>query len=545
MKTRLILAERSQMAIPKVIKTRAYRSRIIASHMSRRAGNVSSHLRNGIALRYQATTALAVVFVSSLVTFRLCISHLAPTFDEGIYFYGAERLLSGQQIYRDFFLFTGPGTPWLFAGLFKLFGPSFAAAHGVLALEIGLITGALYWIAARLSTKVVGLAAATSFLTLLIPFSHRLYVNHRWDSCCCTILAVAFLLYSPEKRLFVELSGLLAGIAAVFTPPTLWAGLAITICLLIKPQTRKLAAWFAGAACIPLAIAVAVLASQGVLSPTLTSFRWAGEHYRKANSVFYGFSAEAPNIAHKLSRVELFIFEIPALLPPVGLFLLAAMRLKRVRIPYTAILLAAAGLGMVASCYPRWSADQLLFAAPLFFALLFVLASIKLRPNVVRLASIAISAFGCLIILDALAHIPPAVPVSTQLGEVACTYRDQPNVDFATSVIQPGTSLFVYPYQPIWYSLTGGVNPTRFNFLQPGMMTLKDEGTALRELMAHPPQWVIWHKLTPQMVLTIWPNSDRSTLQFKRIENWIRANYTQVAPPNPHYRYAIAIFHKI
>ncbi len=510
---------------------------------SRRLPSTADREKESPAQTYKLLGAIAVLLTASLLVFQLC-AHLALTFDEGIYLYGAQRLLTGQHLYRDFFLFTGPGTLWLLAGLFKLFGPSFAAAHGLLALEIGLITSAVYAIVACRGKAFAGIGAAASFPALLLPFSQRLYVNHRWDSCCCIVLAITFLLYSPGKRVFLIVSGVLAGLAAVFTPPVLWVVLAVTVYLLAKRETRREAAWFIGAACIPLALTAIILALEGSLAPMLASFRWVGVYYWKANSVPYGFSAEAPSVAHKISPLQSLIFEIPSLLPFVGVLLLAVLRIRRIAVPYPASVLTIAGLGMVASLYPRWSTDQLLFAAPFFLALLFILASLQLRPHVMRLASIAISAVACLIVLDALTHLPPTVSVTTQLGEVACQYRAEPNVEFAASVIQPGDNLFVYPYQPIWYALTGGVNSTRFNFLQPGMMTPEDENTALRELTAHPPQWVIWHKLTPQMVLTIWPNSDRSTLQFGKIEHWIRANYNQIAPPNPRYHYAIAIFRK-
>ncbi len=493
---------------------------------------------------YRAIAALAVFVIASFIMFRLGASHFALTLDEGIYIYGAERLLSGQQLYRDFFLFTGPGTLWFFAGLFRLFGPSFAAAHAILALEIGSISAALFAIVRRMGPVSAGIAATASFLALLMPFSQRLYVNHRWDSCCCLVLAVTFLLYSEQKRTLFLISGLLAGTAALFTPPTLLVGLFLIAYLLIRQKTRKQAAWYAGAVCIPLAIAVSVLASQGALTSMLASFSWAGEHYRDANIVPYGFWAEAPDVVRQLSAIQCLTSEIPALLPLVSVLLITVLRIRCTRLPYPAPVLLIAGLGMVASLYPRWSTDQLLFAAPLFLALIFLIASSFTPPTILRIASAATSTGSFLIVLGALVHLPPTIPVSTQLGELHCTYRDQPNVDFATSVIQPGDSLFVYPYQPIWYSLTGGVNPTRFNFLQPGMMTAGDETAVLQQLTVHPPRWVIWHKLSPQMVLAIWPNSDRSTLQFKTIEQFIRKRYSQVPPPAHRYHYAIALFER-
>ena len=139
----------------------------------------------------------------------------------------------------------------------------------------------------------------------------------------------------------------------------------------------------------------------------------------------------------------------------------------------------------------------------------------------------------------------PTVPVSTQLGEVLCRPQDERSVEFATAAVQPGESLFVFPYQPIWYSLTGGRNPTYYDFLQPGMMTAEDESKALRELKANPPQWVIWHNLPVKAILAIWPNSNPGTFKFLRIEEFIRTNYRQVRPPDPTARYSVAVFGRV
>jgi hypothetical protein len=77
------------------------------------------------------------------------------------------------------------------------------------------------------------------------------------------------------------------------------------------------------------------------------------------------------------------------------------------------------------------------------------------------------------------------------------------------------------------------------------MMTLEDESQALEQLTAHPPQWLIWHNLPPRTVLAFWPHSNPATLHFSRLEQFIRSRYSQVRPPDPTFRYAIAIFRRV
>ena len=90
-----------------------------------------------------------------------------------------------------------------------------------------------------------------------------------------------------------------------------------------------------------------------------------------------------------------------------------------------------------------------------------------------------------------------------------------------------------------------GDQPTRLDFLQPGMMTADDEIERLRELKANPPEWVIWHNLPPRTVLAIWPHSDLANLRFAHIEQFIKSNYSQAQPPDRSVRYGIAVFHRI
>jgi len=44
------------------------------------------------------------------------------TYDEGLVLVGADRVLRGEMPYRDFWTLYGPGSYYLLAGLFKLFG---------------------------------------------------------------------------------------------------------------------------------------------------------------------------------------------------------------------------------------------------------------------------------------------------------------------------------------------------------------------------------------------------------------------------------------
>jgi len=69
-----------------------------------------------------------LIFSVSLAYLCLFRSYANLDCDEGIVLQGAQRILDGQVLYRDFFSFYTPGSYYLFALLFKLFGSSMLVA---------------------------------------------------------------------------------------------------------------------------------------------------------------------------------------------------------------------------------------------------------------------------------------------------------------------------------------------------------------------------------------------------------------------------------
>ena len=73
--------------------------------------------------------------------------------------------------------------------------------------------------------------------------------------------------------------------------------------------------------------------------------------------------------------------------------------------------------------------------------------------------------------------------------------------------------------------MTLGENPTRFSYLQPGMMSDNDEAVVLSELSARPPQRVLYENITPAQILNIWPGTDPARLRLNRVEDYLAAHY--------------------
>ena len=113
-------------------------------------------------------------------------------------------------------------------------------------------------------------------------------------------------------------------------------------------------------------------------------------------------------------------------------------------------------------------------------------------------------------------------------GPVAVRPEDRVFLESILGRVHPGDSVFVFPNFPTIYFLTGGVNPSRFSFLQAGLMTDEDEKAALRDLEAKPPHWVVYWDVPVERYLKTSPSADPARLRFNRIEEYLKMRYRPV-----------------
>jgi hypothetical protein len=100
--------------------------------------------------------------------------------DEGIILQGAQRILQGQVLYRDFFSFFTPGSYYSLALLFKIFGSSMVVARTALAVEGGFFSVFTYLMARRVCRRWSALL--TAYLVTITCLPWRFLTLHNWDS---------------------------------------------------------------------------------------------------------------------------------------------------------------------------------------------------------------------------------------------------------------------------------------------------------------------------------------------------------------------------
>jgi len=478
-------------------------------------------MRNRAAGLSAAIFALATAaYLSWFLAYRFVLSN-----DEGIFLEGALRILRGQVPYRDFFLLMGPGTFWLQALALRTLGVTLAASRAVTILDISVLAGSIVWLIARRASVL----AAVWFGWLFVVFQTADPVvalpNHRWDSAAFAMLAVT-LLASETSWILVFVAGIFAGCAAWITPPTAVIGLALIVWMAVEDRARLLP-FCSGVAAVTL-VCASVLAQQHALGPMIHQMLWTGQNYGNANHMIYGsrFGGYAAlfrdtGTGEKLARgFIVLVLTLPAILPPIALACLWPDRMDRMT-----RLLAVAGIAFIASTYPRMDVPHLTYAVAGFYVLL-AWAACRLEPGKWVMAGVlSVSLLATIFLWYGIAARSGQVVLETRVGKIRASGDDVALIRQLSENVPRDDAFFCFPYLPISYFLTLGENPTRYSYLQPGMMNDVDESAALTELSAHPPDRVLYQDIPASQILNIWPGTDRGRLRLRKIEDYLSARY--------------------
>jgi hypothetical protein len=470
--------------------------------------------------------AAGVFSLTAMWLWWMAAHRFSFTYDEGIYVEGARRILAGEAPYRDFFALMGPGTFWLQALALRVFGMTLAASRTVMILDVAVLATCVYWLIARR----VGIAYAawcSAALVILETANQGIAIpSHRWDSAALAVLAVT-ICASGQQRYATLAAGCCAAFAAWTTPPVVLVTVAILIWLVIEDRVNVIP-YLAGCAAVSIGC-ITDLVFQGALRPMIEQALWDSSHYGGANYLPYGtlfgrgygqFFTGAASFEIPVRAIVMLGFILPVILPPIAALCFPAWRKSR-----DLRLIFLGGAALVCSTYPRMDLPHLTYTAPLFYALLAILGpSIpwpQVRGALFAAATLLIAVFA----FNALAQHSGEQELQTQVGTIRALPEDASFVrDLDRAMPKRGT-LFVFPYLPIASFLTLSRNPTRYSYLQPAMMSARDETEAIAELRRCPPAKVLYFNFDEQELLSIWPASDPARLRFRDLEAYLSRNY--------------------
>ena len=224
-----------------------------------------------------------------------------------------------------------------------------------------------------------------------------------------------------------------------------------------------------------------------------------------------------------------FCLALPAILPPLAAVVWGVLRLRR-NAGTEVLLLVLATATLVASTFPRADLIHLAFVGALPYALAAAGFARLLSARAGAILAFTVIPFALLFSLNEFLGSWSARPISTPVGTLRAAPEVAPELQKLVSAVHPGDALFIYPYMPVLYSVTQARNPTRFSFMAAGMMTPHEESVALAELSAHPPEWLMYMKLTREEYMRVFPNATGLNRSFETIEAWIEANYRPEDP---------------
>jgi len=211
---------------------------------------------------------------------------------------------------------------------------------------------------------------------------------------------------------------------------------------------------------------------------------------------------------------------LPAILPPLGLACAWPDRKDR-----ETRLLAVAGVAFLASAYPRMDVPHLAYVAPIFYVLLAQGTSRLKIGGFAKAGALSVSLLAAIFLYYGISQRASEVVLHTRVGTIRASGDDVGLIEQITQQIPPHESLFAFPYSPMTYFLTFGENPTRYSYLQPGMMSDADESAALAELIAHPPRRIFYQNVPASEILKIWPPTDPARLRLHKIEDYLATRY--------------------
>jgi 4-amino-4-deoxy-L-arabinose transferase-like glycosyltransferase len=462
------------------------------------------------------------------VTGRLTLAN-----DEGIYLEGARRVLQGEVPYRDFFVLTGPAAFWMNAAAFALLGETLRAGRLTLVLALAVLAAGVYWLTAKMAGRATAAVAAAFFITLSTANFGSLHSNHRWDSSAFAVAATMLAAAAHDRgsrRLWMA-SGALAAWAAWCTPTVLAVVVALAVWVAVRRDSRGHCPAYCAGVVLASAPPAIYLLCNGALVEMARHLLWSRANYPRANSVGYGWIIggyggvlrDASGAEWALRLALLAFVALPAYLPLLN-FAVWPLKMRDVmRRDPRVLLVLTAGFGLWLSAYP-WFLGHLNSVAAPSFALAAALLHQTLRQGRVYLA-FGLSFCSAAFLWGTLRPAWTLPAEETRVGRVQAEENDLVLARTVGSLVQPGDSLFVFPYKPVIYFLTGGRNPTRYSFLQAGMMTDQDERSVLQDLHRRPPRWVFYEYIPPESYLRIWPGSDPSRLRFHRLEDHFQTRY--------------------
>lgn len=476
--------------------------------------------------------------------------------DEGIILQGAQRILNGQVVYRDFFSFLTPGSFYQTALLFRLFGDSILVARTALVVIGAAVSTITYLLARRVCSRMV--AMSTGVLVIVATLPYRFVVLHNWDSTlwACMTTYAGLRWFETSRARWAFWTGAGCAITFLFEQSKgagVCLGLAISVIPLIlfsklaQGWSRSTLGLLAGFV-LPIIATVCFFAAHHALGAMLSDLAWPFRHYSAANRVFYGYQNWNDSTRTLLfgsgSYLVRFItvwsvspcFLVPAL-PLIEIGLLAVWLTRLVRQPSPSntaiyyVFLNSISTGLLISIIVvRADIVHFMYVLPVLILAIawffqgtdIALPSFKpIKPIVVNLLALAFLFFSASVLWRVLR--PPA-EVKTRRGAITTAQADGV-VAYLQNDVPMNAKVLVYPYLPVYYYLTETEAPGAFDYFQPGMNTPDQAADIIQSLRENPTAPVLFEYGFASKIPSSWPATPISAIANDKVADFLLFSY--------------------
>jgi hypothetical protein len=444
--------------------------------------------------------------------------------DEGLMLQAGSRIASGQWPYRDFWMNYVPGMAVVLAGLQKVFGASLLSWR-VLVVALDALVSLLAYLLARQRASqptalIAWLAVAGAMAYPLLPGPNP----------PALALALGALLAARSRP---RAAGALSGLACFFR---LEIGIAAIVGVLIEtPRGERTRTTAIAIACALIPLAPFFIAAPGAMLHDTIGFYGIQDLQRLPFPLTY----HGP-----ITPAKLFDFYMPLILViGAGVWVLATVTEWRWIDPAALSLLP---LGLVGLAYLLGRTDEN-HLVPLAVALPVMLAwaSGGTRRRVTRLITMAALVLLALHGLERrgsqLIHAPTLQAVPGPAGDGVETTPSDAHALAALEnelgkITRPNEPIFVanprfdlvHAGDPLLYVITGHPNPTKYDVMQPGVVTTASVQRQMIEELQRSHTRVVVRWLSPLATLRE-PNGAGRSTHVNILGSYIAAHYRAVA----------------
>lgn len=490
-------------------------------------------------------------------TYYLYLQRLHPlTGEEFMLLLQGERVLNGDLPYKDFFQFLTPGSIYLSALLFKIFGVKLSVIKIFIPLAGCTIVLLTYLLSARIiRSRLIGILPAIFVLYYSIPFAPLFY--HHWNAELPLLLAILFGLraLSTSNLLYIFLYGLTSGIAFLFLQHKgiliFLASIAFLIIDSIKNKDKMLKPAFITSIgfFIPLFSYILYLYLNGAHKEFLYDcFLWVKDNYAPFNSLPEFLYFEKRTFQYYLTTSAL----LPAIIKTRNLFFVG----------YLPLFVFLAGIIDLIRNFKR----EILF---LYLTSLFLFLSVLSRPDFINILYISQPLFVLLIyylyeflktecrpkrfigiflvtllILNALYGLLSSVreashykyPLYTTRGVIYFkSVEDAKDYSEVLNYIESNlksNKVFILNFSTFFYFLSGLRNYTSYDVILPGYHTDEQLADLIEQLRVKKIEYILYDSLDllikQQGENSMYPEGYKRIDLKNKLNEYINNNYSMV-----------------